>query len=129
MNMKSMMRYIAAALTICLALAMTACSGRENGVSGYKVTVQDTNGNPVAGALVVLCQDKDGGICYLPVTTDEEGVARFLPEAVPVQKSMKVRVLSASGFELPLDENGDIRYTPIPDGTTEITLTLQKKNG
>jgi hypothetical protein len=60
------------------------------------------------------------------VTTDEQGVARFSPEAVPVQKSMKVRVLSANGFELPLDENGDIRYTLIPEGNTEITLILNR---
>jgi hypothetical protein len=126
MDMNLAKRFLAVILILSLIMVMTACGGHEDAVSGYKVTVRDPDGNPVVGALVVLCQDQDGGTCYLPVTTDEQGVARFSPEAVPVQKSMKVRVLSANGFELPLDENGDIRYTPIPEGNTEITLILNR---
>lgn len=121
--MKIVKRFLAAMLLLSMVAALAACSGGEN---AYRITVQDTEGKPVVGALVVLCQDKEGGTCYLPGTTDEQGVAQFSPDAVPVQNDMKVRVLAAKGFELPLDENGEIRYTPIPDGTTEITLTLQK---
>lgn len=123
--MKFAKQLLAAILLLSIVTAMTACSGGED---AYRVKVQDTDGNPVVGALVVLCQDKEGGTCYLPGTTDEQGVAQFSPDAVPVQNDMKVRVLAANGFELPLDENGDIRYTIIPDGTTDITLTLRKNS-
>lgn len=121
--MKFAKRLLATMLLLLIVTALVACNGGED---AYRVTVQDAEGNPVVGALVVLCQDKEGGTCYLPGTTDEQGVVQFSPDAVPVQNNMKVRVLAANGFDLPLDENGDIRYTPIPDGTTEITLTLQK---
>lgn len=124
-DMKFAKQLLAAILLLSIVTAMTACSGGED---AYRVKVQDTDGNPVVGALVVLCQDKEGGTCYLPGTTDEQGVAQFSPDAVPVQNDMKVRVLAANGFELPLDENGDIRYTIIPDGTTDITLTLRKNS-
>ena len=121
--MKVVKRFLAAIVLLSIVTALAACSGAED---AYRITVRDTEGKPIVGALVVLCQDKEGGTCYLPGTTDEQGVAQFSPDAVPVQNNMKVRVLAANGYDLPLDENGEIRYTIIPDGTTEITLTLQK---
>ena len=92
----------------------------------YTVHVQDADGNPIADALVAICQAGEGGICYMPAKTGADGTITFPEDAVPVQNNMKVRVLSASGYDLPVDENGEIIYTIIPDGTTTITLTLNK---
>jgi hypothetical protein len=92
----------------------------------YTIKVQDAQGNPIVGALVVMCQGGEGGVCYMPSKTGTDGVVVFAKEAVPVQDNMKVRVLSAEGYDLPLDDTGDIRYTLVPDGTTEMTLVLEK---
>jgi hypothetical protein len=92
----------------------------------YTVRVQDADGNPVADALVAICQAGEGGICYMPSKTGADGTVTFPENAVPVQNNMKVRVLSAPGYDLPVDENGEIIYTMIPDGTATITLILNK---
>lgn len=44
---------------------------------GYKFTVLDENGNGVKGAKVQLCVPGEGGMCFTPVETDENGVAFF----------------------------------------------------
>lgn len=44
---------------------------------GYKFTVLDENGNGVKGAKVQLCVPGEGGMCFIPVETDENGVAFF----------------------------------------------------
>ena len=120
-------------MVLCLLLCMTACAAPDptengnlpEGVS-YAIEVVDTAGNPIPGAMVVLCQDKEGGTCYMPGSTDENGIAYFHSNMIPVQNDMKVRVLMAEGYDLPLDDSGDIRYTQIPDGTVYMTLQLEK---
>ena len=92
------------------------------GVS-YGIKVVDTAGEPVVGALVSICQDKEGGICYMPVKTDENGMAYFYADKVPVQENMKVQVKSGGGYDLPMAD-GQTGYIIIPNGTTEMTLTV-----
>ncbi len=123
------MKKISVIFVIVLLLSLAACG--ENGPTlpagvSYAVQVVDGDGNPIADAMVSLCQNKEGGICYLPAKTGEDGMAYFYETAVPVQKDMKVRVLVAQGYDLPLDAAGDIQYTLIPNGTTQLTLTLNK---
>lgn len=118
---------------LCLLLCLSACGTSDSkevsdfpeGAS-YAVELVDSEGNPIAGAMVSLCQDKEGGICYLPSYTNEEGIAYFNEELVPQQDNMKFRVLVAEGYELPLDENGDIRYTKIPNGKVHVIHLLEK---
>ncbi len=50
----------------------------EAALVDYTVTVVDSEGNPVAGALVQLCNDST---CFLPVPSDSEGKAVFSKEA------------------------------------------------
>ena len=113
-------------MALCLLLFMTACIQDPHKVDetvSYTVTVVDTAGEPVAGALVTICQDVENGVCYMPVKTDENGRAVFHKEAVPVQDHLKVRVMSGGGYDLPLAD-GTVGYVPIPDGSTAITLTI-----
>ena len=130
--MKALTRFVV--LLLLLTLCLSAC-GEANpttqpattpAANHYTVKVQDADGNPIAGAMVSMCQAGEGGICYMPGTTDENGIVSFPEEVIPVQNNMKVRVLNAVGYALPLDENGEISYTLIPDGTTEVTLVLKK---
>lgn len=131
--MKNKKRIFAFALAACLLLSMAACgndSQKETnnlpeGVS-YGIKVVDGEGNPIAGALVSLCQEGEGGTCYMPSTTGSDGMALFYENMVPVQNHLKVRVLSAEGYILPVDGDGEILYTPIPDGQVHIILVLQK---
>ena len=120
-------------LLLCLLLCLSACGASDpkevsdlpEGAS-YAIELVDEEGNPIVGALVSLCQNKEGGICYMPSYTNEEGIAYFHAELVPQQDDMKFRVLQAEGYELPLDENGDIRYTEIPDGAVHMIQLLKK---
>ena len=50
----------------------------DNGLTTYKITVVDAEGNPVANVHVQLCQ---GEICRLPVPTGADGVALIEVEA------------------------------------------------
>ena len=129
--MEKFIRIFAMALMVCVLLSLAACGEPEptevnnlpEGVS-YGIKVVDADGNPIAGALVVLCQGGEGGICYMPAMTGEDGMALFYENTIPVQNNMKVRVLAAEGYDLPLDDTGDIRYTQIPDGTVQMVLLL-----
>lgn len=103
---KMLILVLVIALTICCVFALTACiddnpdnggdvsdngnngdngdNGNNNGNNdvvkpsvGYKFTVLDENGNGVKGAKVQLCVPGEGGMCFTPVETDENGVAFF----------------------------------------------------
>lgn len=131
--MKKMTCFTAVLALLCLLLSMAACGQPEpteptnlpEGVS-YGIKVVNEDGAPIVGALVSICQDMDGGICYMPVKTDENGMAYFNANMVPVQNNLKFRVLEAEGYDLPLDDAGEIRYTAIPDGQV-LTLIMLKK--
>lgn len=140
-----MMRYLSFVLMACVLLTMAACGEATSsqyasagtialqqtqpalleGVS-YAIKVEDVDGNSLAGAMVALCQNVEGGTCYMPGLTGEDGMVYFYENVIPVQNEMKVRVLAAEGYDLPMDETGDICYTMIPNGTTQITLVLDK---
>ncbi len=127
------MRKLTALLILCLFL--TACAEpvpttvptTPTAATQYTIRVLDADGNPIAGALVGMCQGGEGGICYAPAMTGADGTITFPEDAVPVQDNIKGRGLVAAGFVLPRDENGEILYTPVPDGVTDFTLTLTKE--
>lgn len=48
-------------------------SAAQNSKKEYKVTVKDSDGNPVAGVLVQVC--KEGSTCYTPAVTNDDGYA------------------------------------------------------
>ena len=81
----------------------------------YKVTVVDEGGNPVAGAMVQLCDVN--AACY-PNVTNEEGVATYsLTEAEYKASFTKI----PEGYELP---EGETEFY-FDEGSFEITLTLK----
>lgn len=121
-------------LVLLLALILPACTREPAPTTGstaaqmqvsYTIKVVSTDGEPVTGAMVSICQNVDGGVCYMPVKTDAQGVARFDAAQVPRQDNLKVQVLAAEGYALPQENDG---YIIIPNGTTEVTLTLEKNN-
>lgn len=50
----------------------------------YTFTVVDENGNGVAGIDVQLCELGENGMCYIPKTTDANGVAKFETDDITV---------------------------------------------
>lgn len=97
--MTMMKRFTAAALLLCMVLTLVACGSEPAATEapteapvvateapvqeteapteatefeGYTVTVVDEEGNPIAGAMVQLCQET----CF-PGATNEDGVAAF----------------------------------------------------
>lgn len=57
--------------------ALAACDPKEKepSVNGYKFTVKDADGNLKEGISVQLCQGEN---CQTPVSTDAEGVVKFI---------------------------------------------------
>ena len=89
----------------------------------YTITVVDTDGKPVADAMVAMCQAQEGGVCYMGARTDESGVVRFYDSGknmVPLQDGMKARV---AGLGQPLTEE-QTPYVLLENGQTELTLVL-----
>ena len=79
----------------------------------YTVVVTDEDGNPIAGAMVQVCNE---GNCFAPVTTNEEGVAEFRLEE---SDEYKAKLLTnPAGYEAV--ETDYVHF----DGETEITLTV-----
>lgn len=115
-------------LVLMLAVLLPAC-GQDTATTAasqqtsYVIKVVSTDGEPIVGAMVSICQNEVDGVCYMPVKTDAQGLARFDADQVPRQDNMKVKVLYAEGYGLPQENDG---YIIIPTGTTEVTLTLEK---
>ncbi len=131
-------KFFAALLALCLALSLCACGGEaavetteaatlppvaeqpapeteapveENPT--YTVTIQDTDGNPIAGAMVQLCMET----CY-PGIADAEGVARFqVPEA-----EYKVSFLSLPAGYTYSTEEQEFYFA---SGSMEMTIVLK----
>lgn len=131
-------RLLAAVLAMCLTVGLCACaSGGENNTtteastttqantvattletteadeSGYKVTVVDEGGNPIAGAMVQLCLDT----CY-PAATDESGVAKFAVEEADYKVSFLVL---PEGYTY----TTEAQEFYFEDDSTELTITLK----
>ncbi len=80
----------------------------------HTITVVDSEGNPVAGAIVQYCNDE---LCFVPELTNEEGIASFnITGAVT-----KAQFNSAEGYTL-VGEN--VVY--LEDGQTNVTFTVTK---
>ena len=47
----------------------------DDGKKEYKITVTDSNGNPMSGVLVQIC--KEGSTCFTPTRTNDQGVATW----------------------------------------------------
>lgn len=83
----------------------------DEGKVTYTVKVVDESGNPIAGAMVQLCQES-----CMPGKTDDKGVATYdLEEADYAVKFMTV----PEGYTAEQDEYH------FADGTYELTITLK----
>lgn len=129
-------RLLAAAVALCLAVGLCACTGggettttqanttqtstaettqetTEAAPGGYRVTVVDEGGNPIAGAMVQLCLDT----CY-PAATDDSGVAKFAVE----EADYKVSFLALpEGYTY----TSDVQEFYFAEGSSELTITLK----
>lgn len=85
----------------------------DDGKITYKITVVDEGGNPVAGAMVQLCDDAN----CMPKITDANGVAEF--SAAEFDGYIAKVASAPAGYELITEE-----YTSL-DGATELTLTVK----
>lgn len=138
--MKTVKMLLALVLAMGLVLCFAACGGEEAGKETtpvtttpvttetpteasvetepqnpvYTVTVVDEMGDPVANAMVQLCNEA----CY-PGSTNEEGVATFALE----EAEYKVSFLSIpDGYALV----GETEEFYFDQGSMELTITLQK---
>lgn len=141
--MKNMKRLIALMMVLTLALCFVACTEPQQNPSttgsqepttssttseptssstqkeedpepSHIVKVVDQDGNPVAGVAVQLCSD---GSCYLPVVTNEEGIAEFFKPGIT---GAMTKVMIADGYTFS-DE-----YTNFAEGENTVTLTITK---
>ena len=92
----------------------TTASGSSNTPTRltYIITVVDTEGNPVVGVELKLC---DGDNCLLPKTTNENGVAKFI--------TSDALNWVAAFTEAPAGYVCEEEYS-FPAGSTELTITL-----
>lgn len=80
------------------------------GMAVYTVTVVDADGNPIAGAMVQICQDT----CY-PSVTNEDGVAQW----TVAEAEYKVSFLS-----MPEGYTCEEEAFYFAEGSNEMTITL-----
>ncbi len=139
-----MKKCIAALLLLCLLLGLCACGENtsadttpsetqtptegETGPSqeaseaepNYFITVVDTDGEPVSGAIVQMCKLGDDGSCTpATVPTDAQGKVSFtLPE-----DSYKVSFIVLPGAYTYVDEAKDFYFA---EGARELTITVKK---
>lgn len=141
--MNVMKRFVAAALLLTLVLALCACGGSgeeapevtdapvveteapvpqteapteaptEAAFEGYTVTVEDEDGNPIAGAMVQLCLDT----CF-PSVTNESGVATFALDEADYKVSF---ITLPAGFTY----SGEAQEFYFETGSKELTIVLK----
>lgn len=132
--MKKMKNILAMLLVLCMALSLCACGNtdntpettaattpstseatedtKDNAQAGYKVTVVDESGNPIADAMVQICKDS-----CLPGKTDANGVVTF---NVAQDEGYKV-----SFMFMPEGYTADAEEFYFEAGATEMTITLK----
>ena len=83
---------------------------------GYKVTVTDKDGNPIAGVQVQMCDSKG---CRMPKATGADGVVTFTFD------ESDFHVLIAAEVEgYAVDTTEEYYFT---NGSKELTVVLEKK--
>ena len=87
----------------------------DDGKIVYKVTVVDEGGNPVANAMVQVCDD---ATCFAPAPTNAEGVAEF--RLVEMDGYKTKLVTNPAGYEAV-----ETDYVSFESGKTEVTLTVK----
>ena len=87
----------------------------EDGKIVYKVTVVDEGGNPVANAMVQVCDD---ATCFAPAPTNADGVAEFRLAEMDGYKTKLVT--NPAGYEAV-----ETDYVSFESGKTEVTLTVK----
>ncbi len=132
-----MKKLLAALLLICVVLGLCACAGNEaptnaatlatteaptekpTEFNGYTVTVVDTQGNPVPGAILQMCLTGESGACYLGNTlSDAEGKVYFNLE----EASYKANVARMpEGYEF-VDETRDFYFE---EGAKALTIVVK----
>lgn len=128
---KSLLAVLLSATMIASVCALTACSGSGDTSSSssssssgsssssqpeeetyvFKFTVLDPDGNPVEGAQVQLCENE---MCYIPVTTDENGVAIFQESQIDgfsVEKEYDIHLVCNYGSETVAIKGQNSDYT------------------
>lgn len=141
--MNVMKRFTAAVLLLTLVLCLCACGGSgektpeteapeteapvveteapaveteaptEAEFNGYTVTVQDEEGNPIAGAMVQLCQDT----CF-PSMTNESGVAMFDLEEADYKVAF---ITMPAGYTY----SSEVQEFYFESGSKEMTIVLK----
>ena len=81
----------------------------------HKVTVVDTEGNPIVGVMIQVCTDET---CLAPVKTDAAGVATFAP-ADEGEYHANFLPKVPDGYE------ADAEVFYFADGETELTIVLR----
>ena len=119
--------------TLCLALfgaVFAACNDPDGGDTSvvYSVTVQNEDGDPLSGQFVQFCAVDDQGnegVCYTPVETDENGVAKITVEQA---QTMHVKLVNAPGdYEMITTTTTQFSYTIVvteASSTVEYTFTV-----
>lgn len=136
---KTLVALLATLNALCCAFGLIACGDSEDptptptptpDAAIYTFTVVDENGNGVEGIDVQLCELGENGICFMPKTTDANGVAKFESEDVTAAGVYAIHLIQEDGFVLingaksAYTFDNDAQKTKAVAG--EYTLTLVK---
>ncbi len=138
-----MKKVIAALLLLCLMLGLCACTSEQPPVTdpstdqttepttestteatkpepNYFITVQDTEGNPLAGAIVQMCKLGDDGACTPATTpTGADGKVSFALEEHDYKVSF---IVLPAGYTY-VD---DVQEFYFEEGSNELVIYLKK---
>lgn len=137
-----MKRFLSLILVLCVALSLCACNNAGSGETTatteaapqptdpvvtteatepaddritYTVKVQDEGGNPIASAMVQMCQGKN----CMPAATDASGAATF---KVDEEADFEVKFIALpAGYDYTTEE----QVFHFADGSYELTITLK----
>ena len=96
--------------------AETTAAETEVAFNGYKVTVTDKDGNPIAGVQIQMCDSKG---CRLPKATGADGVVKFDYD------TSDFHVLIAAAVEGYVVDTTEEYF--FENGGKELTIVLEKK--
>lgn len=96
--------------------AETTAAETEVAFNGYKVTVTDKDGNPIAGVQIQMCDSKG---CRMPKGTEADGTVTFDYE------TSDFHVLIAAEVEGYVVDTKEEYF--FENGSKELTIVLEKK--